>query len=33
MQNTIFEELKNINEYGAEYWYARDLQETLQYKR
>lgn len=33
MQNTIFEELKNINEYGAEYWYARDLQEALKYTK
>ena len=28
----IFENIKNINEYGAEFWYARDLQKILEYK-
>ena len=27
-----FEEIKQIDENGAEFWYARDLQETLLYK-
>ena len=26
-----FEELRQINEYGAEYWSARDLQTSLGY--
>ncbi|GAA0777104.1 DNA damage-inducible protein D [Clostridium subterminale] len=29
----IFEKIKNINEYGQEFWYARDIQEILEYKR
>lgn len=29
----IFENIKNINEYGQEFWYARDLQQILEYKR
>ncbi|EYE87347.1 hypothetical protein Q428_13805 [Fervidicella metallireducens AeB] len=29
----IFEKIKNINEYGLEYWYARELAEVLGYKR
>ena len=28
-----FENLKNINEYGMEFWYARDMQQVLEYKR
>ena len=32
MSNTIFENIKNIDENGNEYWSARDLQEVLQYK-
>ena len=30
---TTFESIKNINEYGKEYWYARELQVALEYKR
>lgn len=30
---TLFESIKHINEYGQEFWYARELQETLEYKR
>ncbi|SKA83029.1 DNA-damage-inducible protein D [Caloramator quimbayensis] len=29
----VFEKIKNINEYGSEFWYARDLAEILGYKR
>lgn len=29
----IFENIKNINEYGQEFWYARELQQILEYKR
>ena len=29
---TIFESIKHINEYGNEYWYARELQNILEYK-
>ena len=32
MSNTIFENIKNIDENGNEYWSARDLQDALQYK-
>ncbi|MBQ9024234.1 MAG: DNA damage-inducible protein D [Bacilli bacterium] len=28
----IFENIKHIDEYGNEYWYARELQKALQYK-
>jgi DNA-damage-inducible protein D len=28
---SIFEQIKKVNEYGAEYWSARDLQDVLQY--
>lgn len=28
-----FEEIKKVNEYGAEYWYGRDLARVLGYKR
>ena len=27
----IFENIKHINEYGQEYWYARELQQALEY--
>ena len=27
-----FEDIKHIDEYGNEYWYARDLQKVLEYK-
>lgn len=30
---TTFESIKHINEYRKEYWYARELQVTLEYKR
>ncbi|MCI8876434.1 MAG: DNA damage-inducible protein D [Lachnospiraceae bacterium] len=30
---TMFESIKHINEYGQEFWYARDLQSVLEYKR
>ena len=30
---TIFESIKHIDEYGNEYWYARKLQKVLVYKR
>ena len=29
---TIFERIKHTNEYGKEYWYARELQVALYYK-
>lgn len=29
----IFESIKHINEYGQEYWYARELQQALEYKQ
>ena len=29
----IFESIKHINEYGQEFWYARDLQVALEYQR
>ena len=28
----IFEDIKHIDEYGNEYWYARELQRVLEYK-
>lgn len=31
MDNNIFEKAKKINEYGAEYWTARDLYKILEY--
>ena len=31
MNKTIFEQIKKINEYGAEYWSARDLMLALGY--
>lgn len=30
---SLFESIKHINEYGEEFWYARDLQIALDYKR
>ncbi len=30
---TIFEEIKQTNEYDSEFWYARDLQEVLEYSK
>ena len=30
---TIFESIKHIDEYGFEYWFVRELMEALQYKR
>ena len=31
-QEKIFEEIKQINEYNEEFWYARALQKVLEYK-
>ena len=28
----IFENIKHIDEYGNEYWYARELSKVLEYK-
>ena len=30
---TIFENIKHIDEYGNEYWLARELQTVLDYKK
>ena len=30
--NNIFENIKHMDEYGNEYWYARELQQVLEYK-
>ena len=30
---TIFENIKHIDEYGIEFWYARELQNVLEYKK
>ncbi len=30
--NNIFENIKHIDEYGNEYWYARELLKVLEYK-
>ena len=30
---TIFESIKHINQYGNEYWYARELMQALEYSR
>ena len=27
-----FEDIKHINEYGEEFWYARELQKVLEYQ-
>lgn len=32
-KETVFEDIKNINEYGEEFWYARDLQKILEYSQ
>ena len=29
--NSIFENIKNVDEYGQEYWYARELSKVLEY--
>ena len=29
----IFENIKQINEYGQEFWYARELQKVLEYSQ
>jgi len=31
-QEEVFENIKNINEYGEEFWHGRDLQKVLKYK-
>ena len=33
INNNIFESIKHIDEYGNEYWYARELINILQYKK
>ena len=30
--NSTFENIKHIDDYGNEYWYARELQKVLEYK-
>lgn len=30
---SIFESIKHVNEYGVEFWYARELQAALEYKQ
>lgn len=30
---TLFESIKHINEYGTEFWYARELQDALEYSK
>ena len=30
--NSIFENIKHIDEYNNEFWYARELQKVLEYK-
>ena len=30
---TIFENIKHVNEYGQEFWYARELQVVLEYSQ
>lgn len=32
-KENIFESIKNINEYNQEFWYARDLQQVLEYTK
>ena len=32
INETIFENIKNVDEDGNEYWYARELQQILGYK-
>ena len=29
----VFEDIRHVNEYGQEFWYARELQEILEYKQ
>ena len=29
----LFEKIKHINEYNQEFWYARELQEVLEYSQ
>jgi len=31
MAQSVFEQIKKINEYGSEYWSSRDLAKTLEY--
>jgi DNA-damage-inducible protein D len=31
MEQTIFENIKHLNEYGNEYWSARELYKILEY--
>lgn len=33
INNSIFESIKHIDEYGNEYWLARELQKVLEYKQ
>ena len=33
INETIFESIKHVGEDGNEYWYARELQKVLEYKR
>lgn len=30
--NSVFEDIKHIDEYGNEFWYACELQKVLEYK-
>ena len=30
---TLFESIKHVNEYGQEFWYARELQQALEYTK
>lgn len=30
--DSVFESIKHINEYGQEFWYARELAKALEYK-
>lgn len=32
ISKSVFENIKHIDEYGNEYWYARELQKVLDYK-
>ena len=29
---SLFESIRHVNEYGQEFWYARELQSALEYK-
>ena len=33
LKENVFENIKNINEYGYEFWYARDIQKALEYTK